>query len=65
VAQAILSGIRRSRFHIVIGFDSWFIWFMQRLFPWLVRRVTDAELLRALSRQAGVKGQLTSGVPKR
>jgi 3-dehydrosphinganine reductase len=46
VAASILRGIERRRFHIVVGFESWLIWFVQRLAPWLVRRVTDGILLR-------------------
>jgi NAD(P)-dependent dehydrogenase (short-subunit alcohol dehydrogenase family) len=48
VAAAMLSGMRRGKFHLLAGFDSWFIWVVQRVAPWLVRRVTDAVLLKSL-----------------
>ena len=48
VARAILSGVRRGRFHILVGWDSWFIWFAQRLLPGIVRFVTDRVLLKEL-----------------
>jgi 3-dehydrosphinganine reductase len=48
VAKAILKGVQAGRFQIVVGWDSWFIWFMQRLAPWLVRFVTDRVLKKEL-----------------
>ncbi len=54
VARAILNGVRRGKFQILVGWDSWFIWAVQRFAPWLVRRVTDRTLLKALRpRQPG------------
>jgi 3-dehydrosphinganine reductase len=48
VARAILSGVRAGKFQIIVGLDSWFIWFAQRLAPWLVRFVTDRVLMKSL-----------------
>jgi len=44
VAAAILRGVRRGRFQILVGFDSWMIWALQRLAPSLVRRFSDRVL---------------------
>jgi NAD(P)-dependent dehydrogenase (short-subunit alcohol dehydrogenase family) len=51
VAEAILEGVRRGRFQIVVGLDSWLIWFAQRLAPWLVRFVIDRVLMKELRRR--------------
>jgi 3-dehydrosphinganine reductase len=48
VAEAILQGLRRGKFQIVVGWDSWFIWFAQRLMPGLVRFVIDRVLRKEL-----------------
>lgn len=48
VASAMLRGIQRGHFHLLVGFDSWLIWTFQRIAPWLVRYVTDGVLTRAL-----------------
>lgn len=54
VARELLAGIRRGRFHILIGWDSWLIWIAQRFAPWLVRAVIDRVLLKELRpRQPG------------
>jgi 3-dehydrosphinganine reductase len=50
VAGAVLNGVRRGRFHILVGFDSWLIWMLQRLTPWFVRRLTDRVLWKHLER---------------
>jgi len=47
VAQAILVGLRKGRFHILVGLDSHLIWRVQRFAPWLVRALTDRILRRA------------------
>ncbi|HVJ20000.1 MAG TPA: SDR family oxidoreductase [Polyangiaceae bacterium] len=52
VARAVLSGVRKGRFHILVGLDSWFIWLTQRLAPWLVRFVTDRVLKKELRARA-------------
>jgi len=46
VAATILRGVQRGRFHILVGFDSWTIWALQRFAPGLVRRVGDRILRR-------------------
>lgn len=51
VASAILNGVRAGRFHIVVGLDSWLIWFAQRLAPWLVRFVVDGVLRKELRKR--------------
>jgi NAD(P)-dependent dehydrogenase (short-subunit alcohol dehydrogenase family) len=48
VARAILNGVRKGKFHILVGWESWFIWFTQRIAPWLVRLVTDRVLVKEL-----------------
>ncbi|HYQ15674.1 MAG TPA: SDR family oxidoreductase [Polyangiaceae bacterium] len=48
VAREILQGVRAGKFHIVVGWDSWFIWLAQRLAPWLVRFVIDRVLMKEL-----------------
>jgi 3-dehydrosphinganine reductase len=48
VASAILNGVRAGRFHILVGLDSWLIWFAQRVAPWLVRWVVDRVLQKEL-----------------
>ncbi|HYP91446.1 MAG TPA: SDR family oxidoreductase [Polyangiaceae bacterium] len=54
VAREILRGVRAGKFHIVVGWDSWFIWLAQRLAPWLVRFVVDRVLRKELrARQRG------------
>lgn len=58
VAKAILKGVRTGKFHIVVGADSWFVWFAQRFVPWLVRLVTDRVLTKELRHRA-----LGSGLP--
>jgi 3-dehydrosphinganine reductase len=60
VARAILDGVRKGRFHILVGLDSWFIWLTQRLAPWLVRFVTDRVLKKEL-RAREVRGVLPVG----
>ncbi len=44
VAVAILRGVQRGRFQILVGFDSWVIWVLQRFVPSLVRRFSDRVL---------------------
>lgn len=58
VAHAMLQGIRRGRFHLLAGFDSWLIWVLQRVAPWLVRRVTDGMLVKALRPRALVSNSV-------
>ncbi len=48
VASELLDGVRAGRFHILIGWDSWFIWIAQRWAPWLVRLVIDRVLVKEL-----------------
>lgn len=48
VATALLDGVRRKRFHILVGADSGFIWRAQRFAPWLVRWMTDGVLRKHL-----------------
>lgn len=48
VAKALLQGMSRKRFHIVVGTDSALIWTAQRFAPWLVRWVTDGVLVKHL-----------------
>jgi short-subunit dehydrogenase len=48
VATALLDGIRKKRFHILVGTDSGFIWRAQRFAPWLVRRITDNVIVKHL-----------------
>jgi 3-dehydrosphinganine reductase len=60
VAAAILSGVRRGRFHIVVGFDSWLIWVAQRFAPWLVRLFTDRVLVRHLREHGDGRAKLAS-----
>jgi short-subunit dehydrogenase len=55
VAQSILRGVAKRRFHIVTGFDSWIIWFVQRVAPWIVRYVTDSALKRYLREHGGAR----------
>jgi 3-dehydrosphinganine reductase len=50
VAAAILRGVQRGRFQILVGFDSWLIWVLQRFAPSLVRRVCDRVLRQHWSR---------------
>lgn len=62
VAKAILSGVRAGRFHVLVGWDSWFIWIAQRFVPWLVRWVIDRTLFKELrSRKPGHALALPSG----
>jgi 3-dehydrosphinganine reductase len=62
VAKQLLSGVRAGRFHVLIGWDSWFIWIAQRFAPWLVRLVVDRVLLKELrSRQPGQALALPAG----
>jgi 3-dehydrosphinganine reductase len=58
VASAILSGIERGRFHILVGFDSWLIWLGQRLVPGLVRLFTDRVLVRHLRQHGDGRARL-------
>lgn len=60
VADAILTGVRRGRFHIVVGFDSWLIWVAQRCAPWLVRLFTDRVLRRHLRQHGDGRAQLAA-----
>lgn len=60
VARAILRGIARNRFYLVAGFESWLIWFVQRLAPWLVRRITDGVLLKDLRAHGDGRKQLAA-----
>jgi 3-dehydrosphinganine reductase len=54
VASGVLDGIRAGRFHLLIGWDSWFIWLAQRFVPGLVRLVIDRVLIKQLrQRQPG------------
>jgi short-subunit dehydrogenase len=54
VARELLGGIRAGKFHVLIGWDSWFIWIAQRFTPWLVRLVIDRVLVKELrSREPG------------
>ncbi len=48
VARALLDGIAAGRYVIVPGFMARLAWFLYRHWPWLVRRVMDAPLLRSL-----------------
>lgn len=58
VADAIMDGILRDRFHILVGYDSYLIWIAQRLAPGLVRFVTDRILRKHLRLQGS--GQAAS-----
>jgi len=58
VARALLHGIRRKRFHILVGADSAFIWRMQRFAPWIVRWVTDGVLRKHLAKHGDGRNQL-------
>ena len=58
VAAAILSGVRRGRFHILVGLDSWFIWIAQRFVPGLVRRVTDRVVRQYLHKHGDGRARL-------
>lgn len=51
VASSILRGVRAGSFQLVVGFDSWVIWFAQRLVPWLVRWVVDRVLMKELKKR--------------
>lgn len=59
VAAAILLGVRRNRFHILVGLGSRWIWLAQRLAPWLVRFVTDGILTKHLRKHAVAPAQAT------
>jgi short-subunit dehydrogenase len=48
VAEALLDGMRKKRFHILVGTDSSLIWRAQRFAPWLVRRITDNVIVKHL-----------------
>lgn len=61
VAKALLDGIRRGRFHIVVGADSALIWRMQRFAPWLVRRIMDRILVKHLAKHGDGRKQLPPG----
>jgi 3-dehydrosphinganine reductase len=50
VARALLDGIKKKRFHILVGADSALIWRMQRWAPWLVRMVTDGVLVKHIAK---------------
>jgi 3-dehydrosphinganine reductase len=52
VAKAIVRGIRRRRFHILVGFDSRLIWILSRYWPGLVRWTLDRVLWKYI-RQHG------------
>ena len=54
VARALLHGIRRKRFHILVGTDSAFIWRMQRFAPWVVRWVTEVVTRAVAGASAGI-----------
>jgi 3-dehydrosphinganine reductase len=61
VARALLDGIEKKRFHILVGADSAFIWRMQRWAPWLVRWVTDGVLVKHLAKHGDGRNKLTEG----
>jgi NAD(P)-dependent dehydrogenase (short-subunit alcohol dehydrogenase family) len=46
VARTLILGILSKKFMIIHGFMSWLTWFLNRLFPWLVRRVIDNDIRR-------------------
>lgn len=50
VAAALLEGMIRKRFHILVGTDSSLIWTAQRFAPWLVRWITDSVLVKHLKK---------------
>lgn len=50
VADAILRGMRKKRFHILVGADSSAIWAAQRFAPWFVRWMTDGVLWKHLKK---------------
>ncbi len=50
VATALLDGMSKGRFHILVGGDSSLIWRAQRFAPWLVRRITDGVLVKHLKK---------------
>jgi 3-dehydrosphinganine reductase len=50
VAAALLDGIAREKFEILVGFDSGLIWRLNRAAPWLMRRVLDGILLKHLEK---------------
>ena len=60
VARALLRGIRRKRFHILVGADSALIWRMQRFVPWVVRWVTDGILRKHLTKHGDGRKLLAS-----
>jgi len=62
VARQLLDGVRAGRFHVLVGWDSWFIWLAQRVAPWLVRRVVDRVLFKELrARETGRALALPAG----
>jgi NAD(P)-dependent dehydrogenase (short-subunit alcohol dehydrogenase family) len=50
VAAALLEGMSKKRFHILVGADSSLIWTAQRLAPGLVRWITDGVLVKHLKK---------------
>jgi 3-dehydrosphinganine reductase len=45
VALTLVRGIEKRRFSILVGFDSWLFWMLQRLLPWVMRWAMD-DILR-------------------
>ncbi|MFH1130872.1 MAG: SDR family oxidoreductase [Pseudomonadota bacterium] len=52
VAEKLLSGIAKGKYHIVPGFGSKFTYFMYRHAPWIVRSFIDADLKKYQKRKA-------------
>ena len=50
VARALLDGMRKKQFYILVGMDSAFIWLAQRFAPWLVRWSVDGILKKHLKK---------------
>ena len=58
VARALLAGMAKKRFHILVGADSAFIWTAQRFAPWLVRWTTDGVLWKHLKKHGDGRKKL-------
>lgn len=51
VARALLRGVAARRLHVVPGFMNRLTWTLCRVAPWLVRWITDRDVLRAHRRR--------------
>ncbi len=51
VAKALLKGLKQNKFLIIPGFDGKLIYFISRLFPWLIELVSDLTIKKTQSKK--------------